>query len=184
MQKQATTMNALVTGSLPLNIVLGLSLKYLWGMVNSLQFVIFMDQWKVNWPPNASLAIKTVRTVALGEFVDTKKIKQKAFDFYGLNQTEPTPPARRLEVTQVVQGTRNDRIALSVVILLFLLSLLLVAVYFTFKSRFKDRLIKALKDLKQSIFWNGLIRFYLQSFLKQTITIGLTFTAIKLGKAH
>jgi len=181
LQKQQTTMNALVTGSMPLNIFLGLSLKYLWGMVNSLQFVIFMDQWKVNWPPNASMAIKTVRTIALAEFIDTNKVKQKALDFYGLNQTQPDAPARRLEVTQAMQGTRYDRIAISVVIILFIVSLLVVAIFFTFKSQFKDKLIKALRDLKNSIFWNGLIRFYLQSFLKQTITIGITFATIKLG---
>ena len=86
-KKQQTTINAFVTGSLPLNIFLGLSLKYLWGMVNSLQFIIFMNQWKVNWPPNASLTIKTLRTIALGEFIDTNKIKAQAYDFYGLNQT-------------------------------------------------------------------------------------------------
>jgi hypothetical protein len=86
-KKQQTTINAFVTGSLPLNIFLGLSLKYLWGMVNSLQFIIFMNQWKVNWPPNASLTIKTLRTIALGEFIDTNKIKSQVYDFYGLNQT-------------------------------------------------------------------------------------------------
>jgi hypothetical protein len=60
---------------------------------------------------------------------------------------------------------------------------LIVGVVFTIKSRFKDKLIKALKDLKNSIFWNGLIRFYLQSFLKQTITIGITFATIQLGQS-
>jgi len=59
---------------MPINMLLSLSLKYLWGMVNTLQFVIYMDEWKVNWPPNASKAIKTIRKIALGEFIDTKKI--------------------------------------------------------------------------------------------------------------
>jgi hypothetical protein len=43
MEKGSQTANAFATASLPLNIVLGVSLKYLWGMVNTLQFVIFMD---------------------------------------------------------------------------------------------------------------------------------------------
>jgi len=43
------------------NVVLGLSLQYLWGMINTLQFVIFMDKWKVNWPPNATVALSTIR---------------------------------------------------------------------------------------------------------------------------
>ena len=49
--------NILATSSLPVNIVLGASLKFLWGMVNSLQFVVYMKDWKVNWPPNAKLVV-------------------------------------------------------------------------------------------------------------------------------
>ena len=43
LQKNQKSLNALVTSSLPINILLGLSLKYLWGMVNTLQVIIFMD---------------------------------------------------------------------------------------------------------------------------------------------
>lgn len=43
MQKQAQASNALLVSSLPINLLLGLSLKFLWGMVNSLQFIVFMD---------------------------------------------------------------------------------------------------------------------------------------------
>jgi hypothetical protein len=43
MEQGQKSANLLATSSLPLNIVMGVSLKYLWGMVNTLQFVIFMD---------------------------------------------------------------------------------------------------------------------------------------------
>lgn len=43
MEKGSEAANSFATASLPLNILLGVSLKYLWGMVNTLQFVIFMD---------------------------------------------------------------------------------------------------------------------------------------------
>jgi hypothetical protein len=85
MEQGQKSANLLATSSLPLNIVMGVSLKYLWGMVNTLQFVIFMDQWKLNWPPNASMAIKSIRSIALGEFIDTKALKAKILDYYGLN---------------------------------------------------------------------------------------------------
>ena len=70
MEETTKTLNAFITSSMPLNLVLGVSLKFLWGMVNSLQFIVFMEQWKVNWPPNASIAIKTIRMIALAEFID------------------------------------------------------------------------------------------------------------------
>ena len=70
------------------------------------------------------------------------------------------------------------------IVLVFLVSILGVAVYYTLKSKYREKLIKILKDLYHSIFWNGLIRFYLQSFLKQTNTIMITFFAIELAKSY
>jgi hypothetical protein len=57
-KKQKVLVNTVSTSSLALNVVLGLSLKYLWGMINVLQFIIYMNEWKINWPANANLAIK------------------------------------------------------------------------------------------------------------------------------
>jgi hypothetical protein len=52
-------------------------------MINVLQFVIYMKDWRLNWPTNASLAIKTLRTIALAEFIDFKKMGGKVLAFYG-----------------------------------------------------------------------------------------------------
>ena len=61
--------NTIATGNVVINIVLGSSLKLLWGMINMLQFVVFFTDWKVQIPPTAVLALKTFRTIALGEFI-------------------------------------------------------------------------------------------------------------------
>ena len=74
--------NGLSAPTVAINILLGVSLKFVWGMVNMLQFVIFMQPWKLNWPANALMAIKTLRTLALGEFIDIKKIASKISNFY------------------------------------------------------------------------------------------------------
>ena len=69
MSAATNTANTLATGNIFLNIVLGSSLKLLWGMINTLQFVVFFTDWLVIIPPNAILAINTIRTIALGEFI-------------------------------------------------------------------------------------------------------------------
>ena len=61
--------NTVATGNIVLNILLGSSLKFLWGMINTLQFVVFFTDWNVLIPPNAEIAIETFRTIALGEFI-------------------------------------------------------------------------------------------------------------------
>ena len=69
MSAATSTANTFATGNIVLNIILGSSLKLLWGMINTLQFVVFFTDWQVLIPPNAQLAIKTFRTIALGEFI-------------------------------------------------------------------------------------------------------------------
>ena len=48
---------------------LGASLKLLWGLINTLQFIVFFSDWQVQMPENAAGAIKMIRTFALGEFI-------------------------------------------------------------------------------------------------------------------
>ena len=61
--------NTIATGNVVLNIILGSSLKLLWGMINTLQFVIFFTEWQVRMPTNATMALETFRVIALGEFI-------------------------------------------------------------------------------------------------------------------
>ena len=63
------TANAVATGNIAINLSLSTSLKLLWGMVNTFQFIVFFTDWKVQMPANAALAIKTFRIIALGEFI-------------------------------------------------------------------------------------------------------------------
>ena len=47
----------------------------------------------MNWPANANLAVKTLRTIALGEFIDTNKMSNSILAFYGIiigNNSEQT----------------------------------------------------------------------------------------------
>ena len=42
-----STANAIATGNIAINIFLGASLKLLWGMINTLQFIVFFTEWNV-----------------------------------------------------------------------------------------------------------------------------------------
>ena len=76
MSTATSTANTFATGNIALNIVLGSSLKLLWGMINTLQFVVFFTDWKVLIPPNALIAIETFRTIALGEFIPYEEVTE------------------------------------------------------------------------------------------------------------
>ena len=121
---QKIFVNTMSTSTMGLNIILGLSLKYLWAMINMLQFVIYMNEWKVNWPANANLAIQTLRTIALGEFFDTTKITNGILNFYGIYPgTDEVDEARRIldesnqdQESQVKLEVKTNRIVISVLI--------------------------------------------------------------------
>ena len=61
--------NTILTGNIFINILLGSSLKFLWGMINTLQFVVFFTRWEVQIPPTTKEVIKEFRKIALGEFI-------------------------------------------------------------------------------------------------------------------
>jgi len=75
-QRQGYAVNTVSALNVATNVVMGASLQYLWDMVNTLQFVIFMTEWRVNWPANVTITIKTLRTVALGELVEFDSVKK------------------------------------------------------------------------------------------------------------
>ena len=47
MDKAQSTANTIATSNIFINIVLGASLKLLWGMINMLQYVVFFTDWAV-----------------------------------------------------------------------------------------------------------------------------------------
>ena len=125
-----------------------------------------MLDWQLNWPANASLAIKTLRTVALGEFIDYKKIYNKVLTYYGYRPK--AKPVRQLE-SEI--SKESSRILLTSIIGSIALLVVIVAsvVIYRFFTPVKVFVMKQLENLKKQILWNGIIRFYLQSFLKFSI---------------
>ena len=74
MSAASSISNSFATINLVMQILLGASLKFLWAMINTLQFVVFFTDWKIIIPLNAQFAIEFFRTVALGEFIPTEDI--------------------------------------------------------------------------------------------------------------
>ena len=52
-----------------MNCLLYVGLKYLWNMVNLLQFEVFMLLWQVSIPYKAEAFLKYIKLLALMEFV-------------------------------------------------------------------------------------------------------------------
>ena len=77
-------MGVISGGNIALNIVLSYGLKYLWNMVNLLQFLVFIEKWKFNLPYNAKAVLSYLRSLALMEFVDTAPATKWISDKLGM----------------------------------------------------------------------------------------------------
>lgn len=147
--------NTVATGNIIINILLGSSLKLLWGMINTLQFVVFFTEWEVIIPPNAIMAIETFRTIALGEFIPYEWL------------TEPlSKPFKRPEEEEGEDG-ENDRsnvlanmgvmlVILAIIVVLAVLIILLIKC-FDLGQKIQNLFLK----VKAKIFWNSVLRFIL-----------------------
>ena len=60
------------TTNLILNCFLYVGLKYLWNMVNLLQFEVFILLWQVSIPYKAEAFLKYIKLLALMEFIPSE----------------------------------------------------------------------------------------------------------------
>ena len=161
MSAATSTANTFATGNIVLNIVLGSSLKLLWGMINTLQFVVFFTDWKVLIPPNALIAIETFRTIALGEFIP--------YDWLIEPLSEPFKGA-----DDESESSRASVLSNMGIMLLFggIILVLAIAVIILVKLCRNNQKCRALfVKLKTKIFWNSILRFILQSYLKNSLAV-------------
>jgi hypothetical protein len=158
-----TVMDALAGGNLILNIVLAFSLKFLWGFVNMLQFLVFMQLWQIELPENARIVIKFLKSIALLEFIPTAQITGAISEKLGLDATDESNIVNQSGIMLLI-----GLLIVVVVILLAIVSYFITQANYTWYRRY--RLVKG------KIFYNVFLRFILQSNLKMGIAAATTLS--------
>ena len=158
------TANTVATGNIVVNILLGSSLKLLWGMINTLQFVVFFTEWNIVIPPNAIMAIETFRTIALGEFIP--------YEWLTGPLSEPFKAGE--EGDENARSSVIGNMGVMLVILSFIVVLAILITICVKCCKPGSKLHTLFGKIKAKIFWNSVLRFILQSYLK--IAIGTLFS--------
>ena len=148
-----------------LNVVLGTSLKFLWSMLNTLQFIVFFTEWNVQVPANAEIAIKTFRSIALGEFIP----------FHWL--TDPIKEA--MKSSEDEDEKANVFSNMGVMLLIGLVLLLIILPVFLAAKFCGSKLKGYIEKFKKKLMWNSVLRFVLQSYLKNTIACLFAISLMK-----
>ncbi len=72
--------------NITLCIFLSGALKFLWGLMNILQFLVFMSRWKLDYPANTLSVLKFIKTIALMEFMPTGWFTDILSDWFGIQK--------------------------------------------------------------------------------------------------
>ena len=84
-----TTLNnsfkAVSWGNFALQLMLAQGLKYLWSMVNILQFAAYFPLWQLNYSFEVKSFLKNIKLLVLMEFLPTEGITDQLSEWFGLS---------------------------------------------------------------------------------------------------
>ena len=136
-------------------LLLGVSLKAVWSLVNTLQILIFYTDIKSNLAPHAIQVLDILKTVALFQFIPSSWFTDR------LKATLTDVDLASIGQDNYIESTGNLLIiglALGLVTVMVLILTLL--------CKKSAQFHKVLDFIKMKLFWNSFIRYSLQSYLK------------------
>ena len=148
-------------------------------MVNLFQFVVFFEVWKIAISHEARLLLDEIRVLALFEFIDTSAFKEWLRGLLKPVQNEdeieiehgdeaPSDPDESRTGTLDIIENLDNMLLFAFILFAVCLSVLLLGLAVHFNPSARNIYTK----VKRKVFWNGPIRYVLQSTLKSMVAAG------------
>ena len=157
-----------------INLIAGISLKYMWKVINVLQFVVFYTIWQIYIPPKSFSLILEFRKLVFFEFAKEwimaylfthEGNEEVNSEEHGLRRLSLTDPEEhRLGTDDFLRNAGAMALFLIVIVLVLILMILLF-----FIGRRHTRVYNFYLKLKKKVFWNLPLRYVMQSALKLQI---------------
>ena len=74
--------------NLILQLFIAYGLKYLWNVVNIMQFAVYLRLWKLSYPQNVTSFLTAVKVIALLEFLPTEWLTDTVSEWFGLSECD------------------------------------------------------------------------------------------------
>ena len=148
--------------NLVLNFFLASGLKYLWGLMNTLQFLVFITKWKLDFPVNALNVLEYIKMIALMEFIPTTWFTNTLSNWFGLQIGS--------------QDNILENMGMMLLIGCCVAALVLVVGVSSLLMMLNYKIYKVIRKVLSMIMYNTFIRYILQSILKLQIGSLTTIT--------
>ena len=150
-------------------LVLGYGLKYLWNIVNILQFTIFMLRWRINLPLLTLECLKSLKMLVLFEFIPSAQIIGWAKDQVGLIKESNEDPNAQ-------DGLRDsDTLVLAGIVTLLATLLVLLISKCSCLIHSDYRVFKMYMQVRQKLFYNSIVRYLYTGAIKLQLSAVDTF---------
>lgn len=199
-----TTINTFSWSTLLWNLALSYGLKYLWNMINLLQFMVFISDWQLSYPKYGHAFLKYLKNLALMEFLPKDAVIDKLSQMLGLDEEdcedcgddsnsedlrslldESESGFEQVASTTGLNNLGSKNLVRNLGIMLVLaLGIVLLTLLLKLMSCLLNRFEwprKKLKQLKDKLFYNMFIRYILQSTLKIQISACATIALTSWG---
>ena len=176
-------MTGLSIGILVLQIFLAMGLKYLWNIMNLLQFLIFMQMWTITFPPTTRIILEQLRSLALLEFIPTESFTRFFKKILGMSEdgdcdeessetcestdtSEESVASQETGIDRVGSNDLMDNMGAMLAIAFIILCIAVLLCLLKVLGRRCNCLRKTYIAIKKKLFYNTFLRYILQSTLK------------------
>ena len=83
-----SVLNTVAWTNVLIQLVIAYGLKYLWNIVNIMQFAVYLPLWSLNYPATVTSFLKAVKVIALMEFLPTDWLNDGLSDAFGMSKCD------------------------------------------------------------------------------------------------
>lgn len=164
-----------LVGSFAFNLVFSFAMQKIWDTLNSLQIIGYMNYFNTYTPTHVSTFYAAVLEMAELDFIDLTPQAQAVFPFLRENEEQElsSDPERLLSFTigSTLEAHEENKGEILQTLATILISALLIpaigvlAIFLYFGRRISKSLRRGFKKLKNGLFWNAPLRYWIESYM-------------------
>mmetsp|Transcript_1153 Transcript_1153/g.1718 ORF Transcript_1153/g.1718 Transcript_1153/m.1718 type:complete len:185 (+) Transcript_1153:2442-2996(+) len=146
----------------------------MWVLILTLQFFVFIAVWNIRFPKITRFLLHELRKISLGEFIDDLEVSTRIPAFFGI-ESEVSSGADekvgedRLGSKDGIFSNFGAAMILASSVLVMIVILITLSYFLVRRANCSSKCAARLKQLREKVFWNPLIRYVYLNALKLNV---------------